>query len=156
MQVEGRYSGALSDVVAYSTDLTVVSVSYCFFFFSSRRRHTRLQGDWSSDVCSSDLDLAVLQRSRLIQRLALDPLGHQRRRGNRGTAAVGLETRILDDTGFGIDLDLQLHHVAAGRSADHAGAHRFVVLVERAHVAGIFVVVYHFVGISHDVYLFNT
>src|SRR5205807_2916015 len=24
------------------------------FFFSSRRRHTRLQGDWSSDVCSSD------------------------------------------------------------------------------------------------------
>src|SRR5205807_4270607 len=23
--------------------------------FSSRRRHTRLQGDWSSDVCSSDL-----------------------------------------------------------------------------------------------------
>src|SRR5256885_1594973 len=25
-----------------------------FFFFSSRRRHTRLQGDWSSDVCSSD------------------------------------------------------------------------------------------------------
>src|SRR5256885_2844879 len=26
----------------------------CFFFFSSRRRHTRLQGDWSSDVCSSD------------------------------------------------------------------------------------------------------
>src|SRR5256885_3099600 len=25
------------------------------FFFSSRRRHTRLQGDWSSDVCSSDL-----------------------------------------------------------------------------------------------------
>src|SRR5205807_3420562 len=26
------------------------------FFFSSRRRHTILQGDWSSDVCSSDLD----------------------------------------------------------------------------------------------------
>src|SRR5256885_10965071 len=28
---------------------------HVFFFFSSRRRHTRLQGDWSSDVCSSDL-----------------------------------------------------------------------------------------------------
>src|SRR6266850_6473267 len=28
---------------------------WLFFFFSSRRRHTRLQGDWSSDVCSSDL-----------------------------------------------------------------------------------------------------
>src|SRR3989454_10256586 len=33
-----------------------------FFFFSSRRRHTRLQGDWSSDVCSSDL-VAVLVAS---------------------------------------------------------------------------------------------
>src|SRR2546426_3454989 len=29
-------------------------VLFCFFF-SSRRRHTRLQGDWSSDVCSFDL-----------------------------------------------------------------------------------------------------
>src|SRR5438128_5774953 len=27
-----------------------------FFFFSSRRRHTRCYRDWSSDVCSSDLD----------------------------------------------------------------------------------------------------
>src|SRR5437016_10248163 len=30
---------------------------FCFFFFSSRRRHTRLVSDWSSDVCSSDLGL---------------------------------------------------------------------------------------------------
>src|SRR5438270_11624207 len=29
----------------------------CFFFFSSRRRHTRFDCDWSSDVCSSDLSL---------------------------------------------------------------------------------------------------
>src|SRR2546430_14938633 len=35
----------------------VVSRSY-FFFFSSRRRHTRFDCDWSSDVCSSDLVLA--------------------------------------------------------------------------------------------------
>src|SRR5436190_6994144 len=28
---------------------------HCFFFFSSRRRHTRSLCDWSSDVCSSDL-----------------------------------------------------------------------------------------------------
>src|SRR4051812_50011974 len=28
-----------------------------FFFFSSRRRHTRLTCDWSSDVCSSDLEI---------------------------------------------------------------------------------------------------
>src|SRR5688500_20340934 len=32
------------------------------FFFSSRRRHTRLQGDWSSDVCSSDLASSTSMR----------------------------------------------------------------------------------------------
>src|SRR5215213_6969268 len=31
-----------------------------FFFFSSRRRHTRLVSDWSSDVCSSDLEKVAL------------------------------------------------------------------------------------------------
>ena len=30
-------------------------IFFCLFFFSSRRRHTRLRRDWSSDVCSSDL-----------------------------------------------------------------------------------------------------
>src|SRR6266567_6011320 len=29
---------------------------FFFFFFSSRRRHTRFDCDWSSDVCSSDLE----------------------------------------------------------------------------------------------------
>src|SRR5205085_7230497 len=31
-----------------------------FFFFSSRRRHTRFDCDWSSDVCSSDLEAGLL------------------------------------------------------------------------------------------------
>src|ERR1022692_3155098 len=37
-----------------------------FFFFSSRRRHTRLQGDWSSDVCSSDLVSLRIACSRAL------------------------------------------------------------------------------------------
>src|SRR5688500_20035784 len=36
-----------------------------FFFFSSRRRHTRLQGDWSSDVCSSDLIVSLAETDDL-------------------------------------------------------------------------------------------
>src|SRR5688572_31699570 len=32
-----------------------MSLFFIFFFFSSRRRHTRFDCDWSSDVCSSDL-----------------------------------------------------------------------------------------------------
>src|SRR5207253_1342368 len=35
-----------------------ISFCSCFFFFSSRRRHTRWPRDWSSDVCSSDLGIA--------------------------------------------------------------------------------------------------
>src|SRR5262249_56504882 len=38
--------------------LSSVCWSACVFFFSSRRRHTRLVSDWSSDVCSSDLRAA--------------------------------------------------------------------------------------------------
>src|SRR5438093_3016626 len=40
-----------------------------FFFFSSRRRHTRLVSDWSSDVCSSDLDpeLGPLAQARGVR-----------------------------------------------------------------------------------------
>src|SRR5438067_8695870 len=34
------------------------------FFFSSRRRHTRSKRDWSSDVCSSDLDVTSPSRTR--------------------------------------------------------------------------------------------
>src|SRR6266480_2821491 len=33
-----------------------------YLFFSSRRRHTRLTCDWSSDVCSSDLVLGLVNR----------------------------------------------------------------------------------------------
>src|SRR5438093_13537212 len=35
-------------------------MSLRMFFFSSRRRHTRLVSDWSSDVCSSDLDTGAI------------------------------------------------------------------------------------------------
>src|SRR2546430_10219916 len=34
------------------------------FFFSSRRRHTRFDCDWSSDVCSSDLEVVVINRGK--------------------------------------------------------------------------------------------
>src|SRR2546429_3662057 len=36
-----------------------------FFFFSSRRRHTRCSRDWSSDVCSSDLKIAVVANQQV-------------------------------------------------------------------------------------------
>src|SRR5438270_8000537 len=36
-----------------------------FFFFSSRRRHTRFDCDWSSDVCSSDLVTRVRKKEQV-------------------------------------------------------------------------------------------
>src|SRR5207302_3258168 len=64
-----------------------------FFFFSSRRRHTRFSRDWSSDVCSSDLFLNTLPQflvligcvslrslvSRAITSLASSPSPRDRR-----------------------------------------------------------------------------
>src|SRR5437870_11557194 len=45
-----------------------------FFFFSSRRRHTRWPRDWSSDVCSSDLNRQksakmLIQGGKILRRL---------------------------------------------------------------------------------------
>src|SRR5688500_19631753 len=64
------------------------SHSIGIFFFSSRRRHTRLQGDWSSDVCSSDLE----------QSASLADRGGEDRRVDEGEVAIVEEVadRLLD------------------------------------------------------------
>src|SRR5262245_62990310 len=62
-----RYHDVISSFggkTSYDADnrplLVMRSNLWAFFFFSSRRRHTRCLSDWSSDVCSSDL----LQRAK--------------------------------------------------------------------------------------------
>src|SRR5207253_6598952 len=40
----------------------IATSHFFFFFFSSRRRHTRWPRDWSSDVCSSDLNRNIAPR----------------------------------------------------------------------------------------------
>src|SRR5437764_23271 len=91
---------------------------FLFFFFSSRRRHTRYIGDWSSDVCSSDLAGALAREALTVpETLRADNLlAEMRRRGVRealvideygGTAGLvtfeSLMERIVGDvaTGFG-------------------------------------------------------
>src|SRR5262245_64936280 len=53
------------------------SVSFLcfFFFFSSRRRHTRCLSDWSSDVCSSDLEATMRVETAFRARLAEQTVG---------------------------------------------------------------------------------
>src|SRR5437763_12392136 len=67
---------------------TVVSILVFFFFFSSRRRHTRYIGDWSSDVCSSDLD---------VRPQSFSPSRRRSRRSTcwpRSSEALRLERRL--------------------------------------------------------------
>src|SRR5438046_8753439 len=63
------------------------------FFFSSRRRHTRLVSDWSSDVCSSDLQGLV---ARISARLTLEPsrVSHRMAAVRSEERRVGKESRF--------------------------------------------------------------
>src|SRR2546430_5786066 len=76
-----------------------------FFFFSSRRRHTRFDCDWSSDVCSSDLfgtDCEPLQVVRQLVGLVLElgvgellAIPAEHRHGRGGTKCLGGE-QLMD------------------------------------------------------------
>src|SRR2546430_11488580 len=43
-----------------------------FFFFSSRRRHTRFDCDWSSDVCSSDLAMVTIAFGLIVEGVLIE------------------------------------------------------------------------------------
>src|SRR5438876_7781963 len=84
-------------------------VFFFFFFFSSRRRHTRWTGDWSSDVCSSDLVAALVRLcDRLILNISIFP-----RRGNRrirADAKLHHEARhYAEETG--VVIEAALHQI---------------------------------------------
>src|SRR5438876_4975874 len=52
---------------------------FCFFFFSSRRRHTRWTGDWSSDVCSSDLETVRDKKNPAVRQALTQRVTRMRR-----------------------------------------------------------------------------
>src|SRR2546421_7417496 len=57
--------------------------TWLLFFFSSRRRHTRSDRDWSSDVCSSDLRASPAGWRCWTELLRLEPLDEADQRHNR-------------------------------------------------------------------------
>src|SRR2546421_7201068 len=77
---------------------------HAFFFFSSRRRHTRSDRDWSSDVCSSDLiavrtDVTDLASVQALAERAFDAFGRVHVLCNNAGVALwgGLETATHRD-----------------------------------------------------------
>src|SRR5206468_9676636 len=71
--------GAVNGYLMYAIVINSVSgrTRDELFFFSSRRRHTRSDRDWSSDVCSSDLEPGI-ERDRAQQRVELRALARGR------------------------------------------------------------------------------
>src|SRR2546426_5492792 len=88
-----------------------------FFFFSSRRRHTRLQGDWSSDVCSSDLLDDIV--------LGFDSLAGYLRNSPYFGAIVGRYANRIANAQF--TLDGTTYHLAKniGQNSLHGGVRGF-------------------------------
>src|SRR2546430_7816931 len=67
---------------------------FMFFFFSSRRRHTRFDCDWSSDVCSSDLGAGLFRDAAVRPVVFPEPADHWRRGDLGGADAEGLGLHV--------------------------------------------------------------
>src|SRR6266511_5461884 len=91
-----------------------------FFFFSSRRRHTRFSRDWSSDVCSSDLEHLDVE-SRVPDQALLD----EQLRRHVGPGVEALEVADVDRVRLGA-VRAHRHRVLRVRAA----------LLPEAHVDG--------------------
>src|SRR2546430_11988311 len=76
-----------------------------FFFFSSRRRHTRFDCDWSSDVCSSDLPEDLPQQAK--DRALLEHMNHVHRHAAARHTVARRDLLVQDDV------------ADAGRSEEH-------------------------------------
>ena len=103
-----------------------------------------------NDECRRTLDrrqakllgnLSVLDTAGLLERHATDELGQVAAASNGRATAKGLELDVRDGVVVGIDLDLKLHDIAAGRGADETGADVAVALAHAADIARVVVVV---------------
>src|SRR5690349_23231528 len=90
-----------------------------FFFFSSRRRHTRSLRDWSSDVCSSDLVAGPRRSYELLTGvMGFEPFGESgfEARGDSRGGSIVFEP--AEGRGFGGAGTI--HHIAwASKMDDH-------------------------------------
>src|SRR5687768_2251393 len=85
------------------------SYSILFFFFSSRRRHTRCSRDWSSDVCSSDL---MLTQREIFWKTTLSD------RNLSSVTQAGLVNNLNDGMAWGL---FPLFFAAAGMDLERIG-----------------------------------
>src|SRR5687768_8434420 len=101
-----------------------------FFFFSSRRRHTRCSRDWSSDVCSSDLG----EPRALSNALALLGTGQAFADGDHGAAIRSFIEARHHATDVALALTLYWTGLAAQLRDDLESAR---AAFEEAHQIGV-------------------
>src|SRR6266702_1895917 len=110
----------------------------CFFFFSSRRRHTRWPRDWSSDVCSSDLGPDGLPLSSssqpaimaiMLEQLGVAP-GYRVLEIGTGTGYnAALIAHLVGERGTVVTVDIDADLVAKARAnLDGAGYPDVIVI----------------------------
>src|SRR5262245_63252937 len=94
-----------------------------FFFFSSRRRHTRCLSDWSSDVCSSDLQAGL---RRLLAELGAAPRQVGRGRTDLGAALARAEALLRRPSLIVVvsDLFVRSEERSVGKECRHRGGTR--------------------------------
>src|SRR5256712_11193755 len=80
-----------------------VCVGVLFFFFSSRRRHTRSDRDWSSDVCSSDLEREEREVDEFPEEERKEVRTIFARKGFRGEALDQMVAHVTADPVFWVD-----------------------------------------------------
>src|SRR2546430_6734213 len=118
----------------------------CWFFFSSRRRHTRFDCDWSSDVCSSDLGHRRTTSRRIRRSLEREADDDHQRPDPSGTDSglgfcysTGTNIRTVLPGEHGIEL---LWPVAV-RNVAHTSPSERTDVSECADVSGVLHDAYH-------------
>src|SRR2546422_1927985 len=95
----------------------------CFFFFSSRRRHTRCSRDWSSDVCSSDLGFGSEALQFLRGQHSFESV-HQRREGDGQPDVVKQPAQVFQRVRHALqEMSLALVKSAKAVSAQRSEEH---------------------------------
>src|SRR5207245_3805761 len=85
------------------------------FFFPSRRRHTRCYRDWSSDVCSSDLERPIAELQEQLEKLKKHP--ETRSLGVSLEEEIALIEKKLEETKRQIFLNLSAWDRKIGRAS---------------------------------------
>src|SRR5699024_12218293 len=90
-----------------------ISLVFSVFFFSSRRRHTRSKRDWSSDVCSSDLEFKQAIKRRALGKRRWHPMGQHMAHGFIREKLKSSKINIL------LKCMQHLHNVIKGIDTEH-------------------------------------